>query len=338
MALGPSGRTGPGQHTHGRRRGGGLGSLTVRAHQGVGLPGPGHGSGDGVGKVEARQPLVALSGKLAVGDVEGQLVGPALGERIGLAAQAAYPLFDNGRVPDVVQVELAGVPEDVDGVAAEGDVFVVQRLVQVADKVDDKLGGLGAAPGGEGGFEGLARVVCEGVDDAARGLAVALKVDAAGARRVVVGVDEVKGLCEAAPFGVADRVGPAGDASEVVVAVGAEELLQVGLGRAGDEAAGEVGGGDVAEAWRPSARAGGGGGGGRVGGEGGEGWAYCPRRRRRAARGGRGRRRSARASCRASRGWAVMVDGCASWGRRRGRCRRHDRHASTDMGSGRTGL
>lgn len=45
-----------------------------------------------------------------------------------------------------------------------------------------------------------------------------------------MGVDEVKGAGEAAPFGVPDRVGPAGDLGEVVGLVVAEELLEVRLG------------------------------------------------------------------------------------------------------------
>lgn len=79
----------------------------------------------------------------------------------------------------MVQVKLLSVPEHVDAVAAPRDVLVVQRLVQVADEVNDKLGGLRAAPGRQVGVKHLLRVVGQRRDDAAGGLAVALQVDAA---------------------------------------------------------------------------------------------------------------------------------------------------------------
>lgn len=146
-----------------------------------------------------------------------------------------------------MQVVLAAVPEDVDAVAALGDVLVVQRLVQVADKVDDKLGGLRAAPGGQRAVDGLLGVVGQGRDDAAGALAVALEVYGARVRGRVVRVDKVKGAGEAAPFGVADRVGPAGDGREVVVVGALEEVLEMGLCGVGDEVAGNVGRGDMAQ-------------------------------------------------------------------------------------------
>lgn len=147
----------------------------------------------------------------------------------------------------MVQVILAAIPQHVDAVAAPSDVLVVQRLVQVADEVDDELGGLGAQPGGQLRVERLLGVVGEGADDAARLLAVALVVDVARGGRVVVGVDEVERLGEAAPARVADRVGPGRDLGEVVGLVAAEELFEVGLSRVGDEVAREVGCRDVSE-------------------------------------------------------------------------------------------
>ena len=64
-----------------------------------------------------------------------------------------------------------------------------------------------------------------------------------------MGVDEVEGRREAAPLGVADRVGPGGDAGEVGGGLVAEEGLEVGLGRRRDEVGGQVGYCYVPEAW-----------------------------------------------------------------------------------------
>lgn len=147
----------------------------------------------------------------------------------------------------MVQVVVSSIPLDVDAVSAPRNVLVVQRLVQVADEVDDELGRLGAPPRRQRGIERLLGVVGQRGDDAARLLAVALKVDVARLGRVVVRVDEVERAREPAPFRVSDRIGPAGYLGHVVGLIAAQELLQVGLGRVGDEVAGNVGGRDVAE-------------------------------------------------------------------------------------------
>lgn len=107
------------------------------------------------------------------------------------------------------------------------DVLDVQRLVNVADEVDDELGRLGPAPRPEVGVEQLLRVVLQGAHDAAVGLAVAREVDAAVRRRVVLGVDEVEVPAEAPPLGVADAVGPRRHAREVVRRVVAQDRLEV---------------------------------------------------------------------------------------------------------------
>ena len=222
--------------------------LTMRANEGIALPGPSHGGANDVVKLQVLEPDVALVSELAVGDLDGELVGPAEGHGVGAAVGAAEPLLGDGAVPDVVEVEVAAVEADVDAVAAAGDVLVVQGLVQVGDEVDDELGGLGAQPVRQVRVERLGGVVSQGADDAAVGLAVAVEVDVAVVRRAVVGVDEVEVLGEAAPARVADGVGPAGDARQVVGLVAPEQLLEVRLGGVGDEVAGDVGGGDVSEA------------------------------------------------------------------------------------------
>lgn len=59
----------------------------------------------------------------------------------------------------------------------------------------------------------------------------------------------MQGAGPSAPFGVPDRVGPGGYVGEVIGGVVAQEGVEVGRGGVGDEVAGEVGDGDVSEAW-----------------------------------------------------------------------------------------
>lgn len=136
-------------------------------------------------------------------------------------------------------------PIHIDAVATPRDVLDVQRLVDVADEVDDELGGLVPPPGPQSRIEQLRGVVLERAHDAAVGLAVALEVDAAIRGRAVLGVDEVEVLGEAAPFRVPDAVGPRGDAGEVVLGVVAQQRLEVGRRVLPDEITGDVGDGDV---------------------------------------------------------------------------------------------
>ena len=58
--------------------------------------------------------------------------------------------FDDFRVPDLVQVYVVAAEEHVDGVAAAEFMFRVERLVDVADEVEDEAEGLGALGPGEG--------------------------------------------------------------------------------------------------------------------------------------------------------------------------------------------
>ena len=69
-------------------------------------------------------------------------------------------------------------------------------------------------------------------------------------RGTVLRVDEVEARGKAAPFCVADRVGPGGDAGEGGVGGVVEEGLEKGCRVGVDEGGGEVAYGDVAEAWR----------------------------------------------------------------------------------------
>lgn len=219
---------------------------------GIGLGGPRHRGRHRIRQVGRSQPPDPVRGIFPLINLARQRVRPALGLRVGpAAAHAAHELLGDARVPHVVQVEAAAVEQHVDAVAPALHVLRVQRLVDVADEVDDELGGDGALPGREGavGVEQARGVVVQGADDAAAVFfAVALEVDAAVLGRRVLGVDEVEVGGEAAPFGVADRVGPGGDAGEVVGCVVAQERLEVGCGGGRDEVAGEVADRDVSEA------------------------------------------------------------------------------------------
>lgn len=81
----------------------------------------------------------------------------------------------------MVQVEVPTVKLDRDPVAPPSDVLRVERLVHVADEVDDEFGGHGAFRVREGDVEQAGGVVGERGDDAAGGFffAVAFEVDAA---------------------------------------------------------------------------------------------------------------------------------------------------------------
>lgn len=125
----------------------------------------------------------------------------------------------------------------------------MQRLVDVAHEMDHELGRLRALDHVQGLVQHARGVVLDGADHAALGLAVALVYDAARMRRGVLRVDVVQGTRPPAPFGVPDRVGPGGYVGQVVGGVVAQEGLEVGGGGVRDEVGGQVGDGDVSEAW-----------------------------------------------------------------------------------------
>lgn len=63
-----------------------------------------------------------------------------------------------------------------------------------------------------------------------------------------MGVDEVKGARKPAPFGITDRIGPAGDGRQIVVISALQEIFEVGFSSVGNEMSRYVSSGDVAEA------------------------------------------------------------------------------------------
>lgn len=148
----------------------------------------------------------------------------------------------------MVQIEVHVVEQDVDVVPASRQVLCVQRLMDIANEVNDKLGRLGAHRGPQGRVQQLARVVLQRADDAPLGLAVAIEVDGAVRGRAVLGVDEVEGLGEAAPARVSHTIRPRCDACEVVVGVIAQQALEIRRRVIGHQVGRKVGDGYVTEA------------------------------------------------------------------------------------------
>lgn len=60
-------------------------------------------------------------------------------------------VFRDGGVPDGMQVCLGAVEGDRDGVSAEVEGFIVQRLMDVADEMDEEFEGFEDLFGGESG-------------------------------------------------------------------------------------------------------------------------------------------------------------------------------------------
>lgn len=174
------------------------------ADEGVGVRGPQHGGVDGVFGLEALGPGFGFFLVDAALDVVGEGGGPALG---GGEGEVADELLRDGRVPGSVQVGAGAGKGHVDEVAADLEVLDVQRLVDVADKVDDPLEGLLLLVEADGFGDGAGRVVGDGADDAALLWAVALVDDVALLGRGVEGVDVVQGRGEGALGGVAVAVG-----------------------------------------------------------------------------------------------------------------------------------
>lgn len=199
----------------------------MRANIGIPLSRPTQRSPSRILKINPIQPLLALRLELPILDLGSEFRRPLERLTVRLPPHPANQALSNARIPHMVQIQLVALPQHVDAVASARDILIVQRLVDVADKVHDELGGLRAQPGGHVRVEDLRGVVLDGGHDAALGLAVALELDGARVRRRVFGVDEVVDARVVGPFAVADRVGPGRDVGEVVGRVVAEEGLEV---------------------------------------------------------------------------------------------------------------
>lgn len=137
----------------------------------------------------------------------------------------------------------------MDTVPASCHIFVVQGLVNIAHKMNDKLGCLCTQPPGHGRVENLRSVVLDGCHNTTLFLAVAVKINRTIVRRVILGIDEMEDTREVAPFCVPNGVGPSGDASQVILVIISEKGLEVMCRLRLDEVAGDVGDSDMTEAY-----------------------------------------------------------------------------------------
>ena len=204
-------------------------------------------------QLQPLHPLATIRLILTTPDLLGQRIRPLLGRGKRLPADAAVlpvrdDLLGDARVPDMMQVEPLLVKKHRYPVPALLHVLCVQRLVDVAHKVNDELGRLSALDHVQRLVQQARGVVLDGAHHAPLGFAIALVDDAARVRGRILGVDVVQGPRPPTPFGVPDRIGPGGYIGKVVGGVVAQEGLEIGGGGVGDEVACEVGDGDVSEA------------------------------------------------------------------------------------------
>lgn len=200
-------------------------------------------------KVHAVQPRLALRLKFAVPDLLSELVRPLLRLMIRLPPDAAHPLLRDRAVPNMVEIQLAPLPQHVDPVSASGHIFIMQGLMDVSDKVHHELGRLRPEPCRDGGVEDLRGVVLDRRHNAALLLAVAVELDGAVVWRLVFGVDEVEDPRVVAPFRIPDRVGPRSHVCEIVGGIIPEEGLEVCRCLRLYKAASKICDCDVPEAW-----------------------------------------------------------------------------------------
>lgn len=142
----------------------------------VGVSGPDHGGVDGGGGVDVLEPGGGFAVVGAGLDCGGELVGP--GGCVGVGVGTFCLLGDLG-VPGGVEVCVDAVESGFDGVAADVEVLDVQRLVDVADEMDDPFECFYLFVLAEGGVECAAGIVRDGGYNATFIGAVSLVVDVA---------------------------------------------------------------------------------------------------------------------------------------------------------------
>lgn len=221
----------------------------MRTNIRITLVSPTHRASQRILQIHPFQPAPLYTRKLAtISDVLDETIRPDLRIMVRNPMNPTEQLRCDTRIPHMMQIQLNPVEQDMNPIAAPRHILRVQRLVDIAQEVNHKLGSLVPSPQGQAHVEHLIRVVLDDQHDAARLLlAVTLEIDAAGMGRGVVRVNEVEVLGEVAPFCVADCVGPGCDAGHIRGRGVAEEVLHVGLGRGGDEGCGDVGYCDVPE-------------------------------------------------------------------------------------------
>ena len=135
-----------------------------------------------------------------------------------MAAHAVWSvvsLSSSGREYDVLQVCAAPIIRDSDGISADVKRLVMQRLVDVTDKVDHKAHRIEPLRGARARVLQLPGEVRDGAYYAPTLAAVAVELDAAACGWRVIGIDEVKRLGPRPCAGVAVTVGPSGGVSHV---------------------------------------------------------------------------------------------------------------------------
>lgn len=193
-----------------------------RAHVGIGVRGPFRRRRDGVGDVVPGDPARGLVFERARLNLVDKRAGPGLRIR---ELGAANLFLRNVRVPVGVKVVRVAVKGHLDVVAADLVRLVVQRLRDVAEKVHEELERLVVVVAAQAPVADALRVVGNGRDGAALAAAVALVVDVARRRRVVLGVDEVQRRGPLASRGGAVLVSPGGNGGQIRVGVVPENAL-----------------------------------------------------------------------------------------------------------------
>ena len=183
-----------------------------RADEAVCVGCPNHGAADAILDVHALKPRTAGVGVPARSDLFDEGGRPVFSV---IHAIAANQLFRHVGVPDVVQIRLGAVEGDVDGVASHGQVLHVQRLVDIAQEVNDPFEGLLAFCDREVFIGHTSGVIGNGGHNTAFLGAVALVVHVAGRRRRVEGIDIMERRGESTLSGVAVRISPCCNVAQV---------------------------------------------------------------------------------------------------------------------------
>jgi hypothetical protein len=125
----------------------------MSANERISLSGPGKCRVNWFLKVQVLQPGLFRICKLAICNLNSKLVGPVAGQLRRVAVKAAQQLLGNRAVPDVVEIEVFTIKDHRQPIASLFNIFVMQRLVEIADKMDNELGGLVAPPEGQLGLD-----------------------------------------------------------------------------------------------------------------------------------------------------------------------------------------
>jgi hypothetical protein len=83
----------------------------MSANKRVSLSGPGKCRINGFLKVQVLQPGLFGLCILAIGNLNGELVGPVAGQFGGVAVKAAQQLLGNGAVPNMVKIEVFAIKD-----------------------------------------------------------------------------------------------------------------------------------------------------------------------------------------------------------------------------------